>query len=576
MGVPDSGVPAAEGYAAASAASPTARGWSRTATSAAPSSPPTQAERASGVRRKLNPLRENIAGKRLDRGGRLDRAGHHHPGHGHACCARPAPPRSTCASPRRRTGGPASTGSTPRTGPSCSPPTCPSSEIGEYLDVDSPRLPRRSTHLVDGHRRPGRRVLRRLPDRQLPGAGAGRPSPAPARRSSGVPAGPRRDRRRRRPGPDRGPIRADARPTYAGAGVDIEAGERAVERIRPLVGLHPPARGARRHRRLRRAVRAGHRPATASRCWWPPPTAWAPRPLVARAARPVRHRRHRPGGHVRRRPGVPGRRAAVLPRLHLGRAAGPGPGRPSSWPGWPRAAARPAAPSSAARWPSTPASWRRRVRPGRLRRRASSSGTRLLGPAPGAGRATCSIGLPSPGSALQRLLPGPPGAARAGRPRPRRAGLAGCVRHPGRRAAAAVGHLHAGRAGRPSPRPTSTPWPTSPAAGSPATCPASCPTGLRAVLDREHVGGAAASSRRSSASGDVADEEMARVFNLGLGMVMVVAAGPGTIEARPGAPGRRRVEADAAVAGGSEAVSAGVELVGTDRSGPTSPGPRPA
>ena len=54
---------------------------------------------------------------------RLDRAGHHQPGHRRACCARPARPRSTCASRRRPTGGPASTAWTPATGASSSPPT---------------------------------------------------------------------------------------------------------------------------------------------------------------------------------------------------------------------------------------------------------------------------------------------------------------------------------------------------------------------------------------------------------------------------------------------------------------------
>ena len=45
--------------------SPSATGWSRTATSGARSSRPTRTARAAGVRRKLNPLRENIEGQRL-------------------------------------------------------------------------------------------------------------------------------------------------------------------------------------------------------------------------------------------------------------------------------------------------------------------------------------------------------------------------------------------------------------------------------------------------------------------------------------------------------------------------------
>ena len=49
--------------------------------------------------------------------------------------------------------------------------------------------------------------------------------------------------------------------------------------------------------------------------------------LVAPVGRSLRHHRRRPGGHVRRRPRVPGRRAAVLPRLHRGRPARPRPHR---------------------------------------------------------------------------------------------------------------------------------------------------------------------------------------------------------------------------------------------------------
>jgi phosphoribosylformylglycinamidine cyclo-ligase len=59
----------------------------------------------------------------------------------------------------------------------------------------------------------------------------------------------------------------------------------------------------------------------ATRCWWPRPTAWAP--SCASPSTPGRStRRHRPGGDVRQRPGLPGRRAAVLPRLFRHRQAG--------------------------------------------------------------------------------------------------------------------------------------------------------------------------------------------------------------------------------------------------------------
>ena len=80
--------------------------------------------------------------------------------------------------------------------------------------------------------------------------------------------------------------------------------------------------------------------------------------------------------------------------------------------------------------------------------------------------------------AFQRLHLGAARAARARRARPRRARLGGSRTQRGRRAPAALRDLHPGRAGRARPtwaRPF-TPAPTSPAAGSSGTCPASCPT----------------------------------------------------------------------------------------------------
>jgi amidophosphoribosyltransferase len=64
MGVPDSGVPAAEGYAFGSGI-PYGQGLVKNRYIGRTFIAPTQAERANGVRRKLNPLRENIAGKRV-------------------------------------------------------------------------------------------------------------------------------------------------------------------------------------------------------------------------------------------------------------------------------------------------------------------------------------------------------------------------------------------------------------------------------------------------------------------------------------------------------------------------------
>ena len=64
MGVPDSGLPAAEGYARRSG-TPYGQGLVKNRYIGRTFIAPTQQERANGVRRKLNPLRENIAGKRL-------------------------------------------------------------------------------------------------------------------------------------------------------------------------------------------------------------------------------------------------------------------------------------------------------------------------------------------------------------------------------------------------------------------------------------------------------------------------------------------------------------------------------
>jgi amidophosphoribosyltransferase len=64
MGVPESGVPAAEGYAVASGV-PYGQGLVKNRYIGRTFIAPTQAERANGVRRKLNPLRENIVGKRV-------------------------------------------------------------------------------------------------------------------------------------------------------------------------------------------------------------------------------------------------------------------------------------------------------------------------------------------------------------------------------------------------------------------------------------------------------------------------------------------------------------------------------
>ena len=64
MGVPDSGVPAAEGYALASGI-PYGQGLVKNRYMGRTFINPEQGAREKGVKRKLNPLRENIKGKRL-------------------------------------------------------------------------------------------------------------------------------------------------------------------------------------------------------------------------------------------------------------------------------------------------------------------------------------------------------------------------------------------------------------------------------------------------------------------------------------------------------------------------------
>ncbi len=70
---------------------------------------------------------------------------------------------------------------------------------------------------------------------------------------------------------------SDLRPTtYRDAGVDIDAGDELVERIKPRGEALDAPRGAGRPRRLRRAGARCRWTATASRSWCPAPMASAP------------------------------------------------------------------------------------------------------------------------------------------------------------------------------------------------------------------------------------------------------------------------------------------------------------
>ena len=108
--------------------------------------------------------------------------------------------------------------------------------------------------------------------------------------------------------------------TYAQSGVDIDVGNRIVDRIRPFARAHAPIRGGRGAWRIRRTVRS--------------PSGGVCRPDPGRRQRRrrhkvedrhrerrVRHDRHRPGGHVRQRHCRSGRRATVFLGLFCVRQA---------------------------------------------------------------------------------------------------------------------------------------------------------------------------------------------------------------------------------------------------------------
>ena len=182
--------------------------------------------------------------------------------------------------------------------------------------------------------------------------------------------------------------------TYRDAGVDIDAGDELVERIKPLVrrtqrpevlagiggfgalvelpqALPPPGAGL-RHRRRRHQAAPGHR------------------------HRPPRHHRHRPGRDVRQRCRRAGRRAAVLPRLLRHRQAAGGRRRQRDQrhrrglrAGRLRAGRR--RDRRNARHVS-----RRRLRPGRLLRRRGREASAIIDGTQGAAPATPSSASPPP------------------------------------------------------------------------------------------------------------------------------------------------------------------------------------
>ena len=155
MPVPESGVPAAQGYAHASGI-PYGDGFVKNRYVGRTFIQPNQKERAADVRLKLNPLRENIKGKKLvvveDSivRGTTTRA------RSSRCCARPVQSRCISVCRRRRTAGRASTASTRASAPTCSPPTCRSVRSA----TTSVSTPSRTSTSIDSWPRPARRARR--------------------------------------------------------------------------------------------------------------------------------------------------------------------------------------------------------------------------------------------------------------------------------------------------------------------------------------------------------------------------------------------------------------------------------
>ena len=216
-----------------------------TATSAARSSPPARPSAAPDVRVKLNPIRENIAGKRLVvvedsivRGttmralvAMLREAG-------------AAEVHLRISSPPYRW--PCHFGMDTGTRSELLAADLTVPEVRDYLGCDTLAYLELDA-LLDRHRLAPVGFCTACLTGDYPVEVPGMPTPGRRRRRGAARRRPRRSPSgpTRRPGP---------RPTPR-AGVDIAAGEAAVERIKAQGALHLPARGHQRHRRLRRPVR---------------------------------------------------------------------------------------------------------------------------------------------------------------------------------------------------------------------------------------------------------------------------------------------------------------------------------
>ena len=133
--IPDSSIPGAQGYRAESGI-PYGDGFIKNRYIGRSSSPPARSCGDNAVRIKLNPIKDNVAGKRLS-SSRTRSYGPRRCARRCGCCAMSAPPRSICGCSRRRTGGPASTAWTPPTGQQLIAAHRGVDEIREYLGADS-------------------------------------------------------------------------------------------------------------------------------------------------------------------------------------------------------------------------------------------------------------------------------------------------------------------------------------------------------------------------------------------------------------------------------------------------------
>ena len=228
MGVPESGIAAAEGFARASGI-PYGQGLVKNRYVGRSFIAPTPELRRQAVKLKLNPLRENIAGKRLvvvddsivrgttqqqltrmlrEAGRGRDPPADHQPAGAVAVLLRHRHRRALRAArrPARRHRGD------------------PQLHRGRHAALPQPRRPHRL------HRRRRPRLLPRLLLGRLPRRGARRPRQGRAREPR-----PCAGRRPRAAGPHARGGLSPMGESYRGAGVDIDAGERAVDGIKALV-----------------------------------------------------------------------------------------------------------------------------------------------------------------------------------------------------------------------------------------------------------------------------------------------------------------------------------------------------